>query len=321
VLHPRFDYVPKVPALTAPLYAIDVARAVASVAHGADVVLAAFAYPDGAAGVAIARALRVPCVVKVHGSDLNVAPRAQGPRAWLRWALPRAARIVAVSEPLAAAARALGADASRIDVVLDGVDARVFRPRDAVSARVALGLDPTRRYVVYIGRLERAKGTRELGEAFERLARHRADVDLLVVGDGSDRAPFERLAESRPGRVHRLGAVPMDEVASWIAAADVVTLPSWAEGTPNAILEALACARPVVATAVGGVPALVHDPSLGILVPPRDAVALARALDEALGRAWSVERFVELGGRRSWEVSAHELARSLARAVDGNARK
>jgi glycosyltransferase involved in cell wall biosynthesis len=111
----------------------------------------------------------------------------------------------------------------------------------------------------------------------------------------------------------------MDEVASWIAAADVVTLPSWAEGTPNAILEALACARPVVATAVGGVPALVHDPALGILVPPKDADSLARALDEALGRAWSVERFVELGGRRSWEVSARELARSLARVVDATA--
>ena len=77
------------------------------------------------------------------------------------------------------------------------------------------------------------------------------------------------------------GALDMPAVATWIAACDVLTLPSWNEGRPNVILEAFACGRRVVATNVGGIPDAVSSPTLGELVPPKMCAALAAALARA----------------------------------------
>jgi len=88
-----------------------------------DVLFGSWAYPDGFAAVVLASLLRVPSVIKLHGSDIDVVARLPGPRRRLQWALPRAARVVAVSRPLAEAAIALGASPDRVDVVRNGVDA------------------------------------------------------------------------------------------------------------------------------------------------------------------------------------------------------
>jgi glycosyltransferase involved in cell wall biosynthesis len=95
-----------------------------------------------------------------------------------------------------------------------------------------------------------------------------------------------------------------------MSACDVFTLPSWAEGTPNVVLEALASGRPAVASRVGGIPDVLADPRSGILVPPRDPAALARGLLEALDREWAVDE-VRACGPGSWNESAEGLLRVL----------
>jgi glycosyltransferase involved in cell wall biosynthesis len=90
-----------------------------------------------------------------------------------------------------------------------------------------------------------------------------------------------------------------------MAAADLVTLPSYMEGCPNVVLEALACGRPVVASDVGGIPEILSD-ECGRLVPPRDSGALAHALASVLDRTWDAKAISAHGGR-SWEVVAAEL--------------
>jgi glycosyltransferase involved in cell wall biosynthesis len=90
-----------------------------------------------------------------------------------------------------------------------------------------------------------------------------------------------------------------------MAAADLVTLPSYMEGCPNVVLEALASGRPVVATNVGGIPEILSD-ECGRLVPPRDAGALAQALASVLDRTWDAEA-ISAHGSRSWETVAAEL--------------
>ena len=96
-------------------------------------------------------------------------------------------------------------------------------------------------------------------------------------------------APSRPATlasyIHALPACGSDDVAVWMAAADLVTLPSYMEGCPNVVLEALACGRPVVATDVGGIPEIMSD-ECGRLVPPRDSVDLAHALASVLDTTW-----------------------------------
>jgi teichuronic acid biosynthesis glycosyltransferase TuaC len=111
------------------------------------------------------------------------------------------------------------------------------------------------------------------------------------------------------------GSRPHEEVPSWMAACDVLVLPSWAEGTPNVVLEALACGRRVVATRVGGTPDLVHSPELGELVAPRDAAQLAAALDRAADARYSPEDVARAGARHGWDESARQLEASLRRAV------
>jgi hypothetical protein len=116
VHHPRTLFVPRIGHATwGPLYAASLAPEVARWRGKVDVVLGSWAYPDGFAAVVFARALGVPAVVKLHGSDINVIAKMPGPRRLVQWALPRAARVVAVSRALADGSRrsACRASASR----------------------------------------------------------------------------------------------------------------------------------------------------------------------------------------------------------------
>lgn len=315
--HPRFLYVPRLPALTGPLYAASLLPAVLRRRGRFDVVLGSWAYPDGCAAIALARALGVPAVVKLHGSDMNVVATLRGPRAHLRFALPRAARVVAVSRALADAAAALGVARDRIDVVQNGVDATLFHLRPRAAARAALGHGgDDRTWLLYVGRLEHSKGIGDLLAAFETLAPTRPRLALALVGDGGARAECDALA-ARLGsdRVIVAGARPLAEVPAWMAACDVLTLPSWNEGTPNVILEALACGRRVVATRVGGIPDLIDRPALGELVAAKDPLALAGALGRAADLPYDPAAVAATGARGGWDESAGHLHDTLQRAV------
>ncbi len=315
VRHPRFLHVPRVLGAHAPLYAVSVAPTVALARGTFDVILSPFAYPDGVASILLGRALGVPVAIKLHGGDMNVGAKLPGPGRWIRWAFPRAARIVAVSDPLAEAAIRHGARPDRVDVVQDGVDDKVFRIRDAAEARRSLGVDPARRLIVFVGRLEKRKGVFELLDAFARLAPRHPDVDLVLVGDGEDTEKCRRIAEPMGERVRLTGNQDMFKVADWLAASTLLSLPSYAEGTPNVVIEALASGRPVVASRVGGIPDMVHDPRMGELHAPEDAVALEAALEANLETTFDPATIVTLTGRGTWHDSARDLERSLRAAM------
>jgi glycosyltransferase involved in cell wall biosynthesis len=319
VRHPRFLYLPKLARGAAgPLYAASLLAPLFSRRRRFDVLLGSWAYPDGFAAVALGRLLALPAVVKLHGSDVNVVAAMAGPRRRLAWALPRARRVVAVSRALADAAVELGARRERVAVVENGVDPALFHPADRAAARAELGRAPGERLILYIGRLEREKGALDLLAAFAPLAARRPELTLALVGDGSQRAACEREAHRIGRQVVLAGARPLAEVPRWIAAADVVALPSWNEGSPNVLLEAQACGRPIVATRVGGIPDLVGDASLGELVAPRAVAELEGALERVCDGA-AAGRYPEAAivarARGGWDESAARLKRELERAV------
>jgi len=315
VSHPRTLFVPRTAMATwGPLYAASIAPALARYRGAVDVVLGTWLYPDGFAAVIAAGLLGVPAVIKLHGSDVNVIAQRPGPRRLVGWALARAAGVVAVSRALADEAVALGADRARVAVVMNGVDGDLFRPGDRAAARGALAL-PAGPLIVYVGNLKEDKGVLDLAEAFVALAARRPDARLALVGGGPLRARLEELGARVPGRLVVAGPQPFERVPTWMAAADVIALASWAEGTPNAVLEALASGRRVVATSVGGVPDLITSPALGTLVPPRDRAALAAALDRALDEPYDAARVAALGARGGWAASAAALRDVLAAAA------
>lgn len=129
--------------------------------------------------------------------------------------------------------------------------------------------------LLFVGRLAAVKGMPVLLDAMKRLPK---GVTLTVIGDGPDRAALEEQAAPFRERVKFLGYQSQTEVAEALKAHDVFVLPSFAEGVPVVLMEAMAAARPVITTRIAGVPELVEDGVSGILVPPGDMDALEMAV-------------------------------------------
>jgi glycosyltransferase involved in cell wall biosynthesis len=275
-------------------------------AFAPDLIFSCFLYPDGYAALRIGKVLSVPVVTQSIGSDIN---RIGDPISAMhtRTVLRDADFVVTVSGDLRTKAVAMGASPEKTRAIVNGCDLSVFHVRDRFEARQKLGIDPTAEAVVYIGRMDIKKGLRELVEAAASLHSARPNLHVYLVGEGPDRPMIEGAIEAHNARgyIHALPGCAADDVAIWMAAASLVTLPSYMEGCPNVILEALACGRPVVATNVGGIPEILSG-ECGRLVPPLDPATLAHALASVLDRSWDVAA-ISARGSRSWNAVAAEL--------------
>lgn len=171
----------------------------------------------------------------------------------------------------------------KIHIIPNGVDLARFAPapaaaRAAARHRAALGLDPADPLLLVPGRLEAQKGHAVLLAAMPQLRSAYPRLHAVFAGSGA-------LEPALRAQAAALGLAPVvhfpghqNDMAAWLAAADVVILPSWFEGLPLAAIEALAAARPLVATAVDGTVEVVRHEQTGLLVAPGDAPALAAAV-------------------------------------------
>jgi glycosyltransferase involved in cell wall biosynthesis len=214
---------------------------------------------------------------------------------------PRVVRVAAVCPAVAREARReRGLSAERVVTIPNGVDTAEFdpalHPREAARSRLGLAGDDAALGV--IAHLSPVKGHADLLAAMARIVEARPRARLFVVGDGVLRAELEAKCRALglTGRVVFTGARP--DVAAVLAALDVVVVPSHTEGLSNALLEAMAMARPVVATAVGGNPDAVEAGTTGLLVPPRDPEALAASVLGLLERPDEARRLGEAARRR-----------------------
>jgi glycosyltransferase involved in cell wall biosynthesis len=271
-----------------------------------DLIFSCFLYPDGYAALKIGKVLSVPVVTQSIGSDIN---RIGDPISAMqtRTVLRETDFLVTVSDDLRKKAVTMGAPPEKTRAVVNGCDLSVFHVRDRLEARQKLRIDPAAEAVVYIGRMDVKKGLRELVEAAASLHPERPNLHVYLVGEGPDRPLIESAIQGNNATsyIHALPACAFDDVAAWMAAADLVTLPSYMEGCPNVVLEALACGRPVVATNVGGIPEIMSD-ECGRLVPPREPTALAQALASVLDRTWDAKA-ISAQRSRSWDTVAAEL--------------
>lgn len=263
-------------------------------------------YPEGFATVAVAQTLGIPAIIGSIGSDLNRIPDPASK--WLtRLAMQRAAFVVTKSDHLRQEAIRMGIDGRKVRTVRNGCDPSVFHVADRKAARVQLAVHDNAELVLFVGRLDGKKGIMELLEAFVSVASRRPNLLLAYIGDGPGAEPLRCKAKAfaLQDRIILVGACPSQKVAQWLAAANVLALPSYNEGYPNVVIEALSCGRPVIATSVGGILELVNKQS-GILVSPRDSLGLADAIDTALQRNWD-ERLISEQFHRSWDEAAGEM--------------
>jgi glycosyltransferase involved in cell wall biosynthesis len=302
-----FNY-PALPLLSRPLNGWMAARTLLSHVrnYAPDIIFGCFLYPECFAALKIGRALALPVVVNSIGSDINQIADPISAR-HTRSVVRGADAVLTVSDDLRKKAVAMGASPERTRTIINGCNLSVFHVMDRLVARQKLGIDPNTKAVVYVGRMDLRKGLRELVEAAVALQTHRNGLRVYLVGDGPDRTNVQSLIDAKNAAeyVHALPGCPSDEVAVWMAAADVITLPSYMEGCPNVILEARACGRPVVATNVGGIPEIMSD-EFGQLVSPRNPGALAEALASVLDKTWDPAAISTKWGR-GWDAVEKEL--------------
>ncbi len=300
-------------------------RAAARRAHrerAFDLVLAIGIFPSAEASCGVAEALGIPLAAMAVGSDVMVmTDRAPYLQQRLQRIAARAALCVGVSEMLCERLRAAGArDPLRVCL---GRDTALFRPaEDREALRRELGWAPGDVVGAFVGALWRGKGMDELAQVMPGLLRASPELRLVCVGQG-EAAPALRAAAAAAGRPDALllpGHVPPIEVPRYLQAADFLVFPSHSEGLPQAVLEAMNCGLPVIATRVGGIPEAVVDGETGILIEPRAPEQLRAEIERMTGDPALRERLGRAGLERAREhfdpaAEARRLAGALRERV------
>jgi glycosyltransferase involved in cell wall biosynthesis len=318
VLYPVFYYSPRVGAqLYGRFFEASVRGLVERVieSYKPDVLLTSWAHPDGWAAARLAHRARLPVVLKVLGSDVLVLSKGRR-RKHVADALRSVDTVIAVSQDLARHVVSMGVPAERVHVVPEGLSAEQFSPGDRDAARVRLGLPRDGKLILFVGSVLKSKGAADLVQACGLLRDRGLSFFCRIVGHGADAASVGQLIQTfhLTDRVVCTGVRPHSELVDWYRASDVVTLPSYTEGIPNVLREAIACGKPFVSTHVGGIPEIA-DRSFSRLVQPGAIVELADALAAMLQQTPSVDPDVVRKINISWHESARLLAGHLESAV------
>ncbi|MEN9406778.1 MAG: hypothetical protein RLZ12_1062 [Bacillota bacterium] len=274
-----------------------------------DLIHAHTIFPDAYACVALKNVFRRPLVSTVHGSDLLVYPN------YNRWvhrfvgqALQESELVIASSRKLAASVRSFIKEKEPV-VIPNGYDPNLFYPK---PPKPYVTTDEVVR-MLYLGNLVPVKGVEYLLQALAKVLKTGYNVQLDLVGDGYLKKQLQSQVYQLKiqAQVKFCGRVPQKKVPEWINRAAVVVLPSLSEGFGCALLEAMACKKPVIGSAVGGIKELIVDGVNGLLVPPRDVLKLTAAIaclvqNPAL-RSKMGKAAYAYAQKNTWEKSAKKL--------------
>jgi glycosyltransferase involved in cell wall biosynthesis len=201
-----------------------------------------------------------------------------------RVSLPAADRVVTVCNPFVLQLVQRGIDQNRIRILVNAIEDRAPTPQsDLMQLKHQLGLPPRARIITSVGRLSAEKGHATLLEAYRILQKQSTcpNLRLVLVGDGGEANNLKTAARDLGDRVVFTGHV--DDPWPYYCLSDVFVLPSYTEGSPLALFEAMSAGLPIVASAVGGIPETVSDGKSALLIPAGKVGALVSALERVLG--------------------------------------
>jgi glycosyltransferase involved in cell wall biosynthesis len=316
--YPRYLIIPKIgAALSAFMLALALVPTVKRLLRSGfnfDLIDSYYFYPDGVAAAILGVWFRKPVVITAFGTDVSIIPNNRLLRRQIQWAAERADGITTVCQALKDALVDLGASASKIRVVLHGVDFELFRPaenREQIRHRLGLS-GPT---LITVGHLTENKGHHLAISALRELP----DMQLLIAGDGEQKQYLQELArdEGVADRVRFLGLIRQQELPDYYNAADALILASGREGIANVLMEALACGTPVVATAVWGAPEVITSDVAGVLIEERSAKGVADGVRQLFANRPAraeTRRFVE---PYTWGATTQSHLALLESILDG----
>ncbi len=254
-------------------------------------------YKSNALGLLLRRFWPMKLVTTVHGWVHQT--RRTPLYYWIdRLCLPYYDRVLCVSQDLYDRALACGVAAERCVLIENAIDlAGYTRTLSTAEAKQKLGVPPARFVIGGVGRLSAEKGFDLLIRAVHELLKSGADVELVIAGEGDERANLQALIDQlgRQDRIRLLGY--RSDTKELFQAMDVFALSSLREGLPNVVLEAMALEVPVVATRVAGVPRLIRSDENGLLIDPGAAEQLFDALARVFGDTALRSRLGQAGRR------------------------
>ncbi len=282
--------------------------------HPYDAVWGHYLFPAGFLGVLFAGTVGIPATVSARGNDVDMLMFPPGDFARLTWTLERADCVTAVSEDLARKVRLLAGKSRPVVVVPNSVDFELFHPSPPDPAlRFALGILPEEAVLCFSGELRHKKGLIPMLQAFREVRAVRPAC-LLVIGEvrTRDQALLASFAAEDPGARARILITghleDPREVARHLHLCDLFLQPSMWDGLPNAVLEAMACGKIVVASEAGGLPEVIEQGKTGFMVPRMEldrlsfvllmGLSLPREPREAMERAARERILSQFSGER-----------------------
>lgn len=239
-------------------------------------------YKSDALGLIVRQFVPLKLATTLHGWVRNTS-RMPLYNAIDRWSIRRYEQVMCVSAALRDECLAMGVPAGRCHLIRNGIDVSAYGQQESRSeSRQRLGIADGRFLVGAVGRLSPEKGFDRLIRAVNDLTRQGHPIDLLIAGEGAERAALTQLIQQQKAEsfVRLIGHLP--DPRSFFHACDAFVLSSLSEGLPNVVLEAMACSVPVIATEVGELSAVIDSEVDGLLVPPDSPAALADSLRRLL---------------------------------------
>ena len=237
----------------------------------------AFWAPAGCIAILASLFKKVPVVINLWGSD-TLLFKIPGVSFILRIMLRRASGIICESDQFRNQLEQIGLPRNIISVIPNGIDVETFKLQNKTSSRNALQLSQDKIIILNVSSMSPVKGQKYLIESIPEIVNKFKNIQFVFVGDGEVRDELESLVNTLGLAPYVLfaGVQKATQIPHWLNSADIFVLPSISEGNPNALLEAMACGLPVIATAVGGIPEMMEDGREGLLSPPKSSSSLAK---------------------------------------------
>lgn len=231
-------------------------------------------YKPGVIGFSMSKLYRIPWIGFAHGY-IEISKKFRFYSRLDREILKYADRVVAVSDSMKRLLKEAGVKEDRISVIYNAIDeADAVPSTSAESVKDCYGIKNAHKVIGVVGRLSPEKGQIIFLKAFKKAVKMHPQAKALIVGDGPDRGMLEEYCKKNGIDDKVIFTGYQEEIANFYQVFDILALPSFTEGLPNAVLEAMLFGVPVIATSVGGVPEVINN-SNGILVPPDNHELLA----------------------------------------------
>ncbi|WP_235842049.1 glycosyltransferase [Neobacillus fumarioli] len=255
------------------------------------VVHAHYVFPSGMLAKWYKKLYGARMIVTAHGGDIDqMAKKSHRIAHMTKSILKEADHVIAVGQELYTTLEtAFSVQHEKLSLINMGVNLEVFRPVEKTEARSRCGIPTGKTPLLFVGNIIEQKGLNELVQAFALLRRNHPEYDLYIIGSDKDYGYVNRLKalideNGVTESIHFLGTKKQEEVALWMAAAEVFILPSHIEGFGLVAIEAMACGTPVVGTNVGGLKYLLHNGN-GVLVESKNPSSLRDGIEMILASA------------------------------------